>query len=62
VLVLTRRRGEKVVLPGLGVTVQVLGVRGSAVRLGIVAPREVTVLREEVAGRPRPKGPERCAR
>jgi len=54
VLVLTRRRDEKIVLPGLGITVQVLEVRRGTVRLGIEAPAEVTVLRAELVGKPRP--------
>jgi carbon storage regulator CsrA len=53
-LVLSRRRDEKIVLPGLGVTIQVLDIRRGAVRLGIAAPPEVTVLRQEVVGKPRP--------
>jgi carbon storage regulator len=52
-LVLSRRLNEKIVLPGLGVTIQVLGFRRGAVRLGIAAPPEVTVLRQEVVGKPR---------
>ena len=46
-LVLTRRSGEKVVI-GENVTVTVLGVKGSQVRIGIDAPRDVTVNREEI--------------
>jgi carbon storage regulator CsrA len=65
-LVLSRRLNEKIVLPGLSITVQVLDVRRGAVRLGIDAPPEVTVLREEVVGKPRcdadPKEAESCAR
>ncbi len=47
-LVLSRRLNEKVVFPGLGVTVQVVSVRPGVVRLGIEAPSEVQVLREEL--------------
>jgi carbon storage regulator CsrA len=65
VLVLTRRRDETIVLPGLGITVRVLDVRRGTVRLGIEAPPEVAVLRAEVVGKPRPtahpRGPEPCA-
>jgi carbon storage regulator CsrA len=61
-LVLSRRRNEKIVLPGLGATIQVLDIRHGTVRLGIVAPPDVTVLREELVGKPRrntgPKEPE----
>ena len=46
---LTRRVGETVLI-GEGIAVTVLGVRGNQVRLGIVAPDDVTILREEIAG------------
>lgn len=50
-LVLSRRTNEKIVLPELAVSVQVVAIKAGTVRLGIDAPREVTVLREEVAER-----------
>jgi len=50
-LVLSRRVNEKVLFPGISASVQVLGVRGNAVRLGVQAPPEVKVLREEVPDR-----------
>ena len=46
-LVLTRRIGETVMI-GDDVTVTVLGVNGQQVRLGVNAPREVEVHREEI--------------
>ena len=46
-LVLSRRTGESVVI-GHEVTVTVLEVRGDVVRIGIDAPRQVQVHREEV--------------
>ncbi len=46
-LVLSRRVGESVVI-GNDVVVTVLEVRGEVVRVGIAAPREVQVHREEV--------------
>ncbi len=46
-LVLTRRAGESVII-GDEVVVTVVEVRGDVVRLGIQAPREVKVHREEV--------------
>ena len=65
-LVLSRRRGEKIVLPDLGTTIQVLDIRRGVVRLGIAAPPEVLVLRQEVVGKPRrnagPREPEPFAR
>ena len=46
-LVLTRRVGEAIVI-GNGMVVRVLGVRGDQVRIGVDAPRNVPVHREEV--------------
>jgi carbon storage regulator len=47
VLILTRRVGETLMI-GNDVTVTVLGIKGSQVRLGINAPKDVEVHREEV--------------
>ncbi|HEY7310200.1 MAG TPA: carbon storage regulator [Gemmataceae bacterium] len=52
-LVLTRRPHEKIVLPGLHVTLQVVAVKGGVVRIGIEAPPDVRVLREELVDQPR---------
>ena len=49
-LVLSRRLDEKIVFPGLGVTVQVLSIKGNVVRLGIDASPDVIILREELLG------------
>lgn len=46
-LILTRRVGESVVI-GEDVTVTVLGVKGNQVRIGINAPKNVAVHREEI--------------
>ena len=46
-LILTRRVGETLMI-GDEVTVTVLGVKGNQVRLGVNAPREVAVHREEI--------------
>lgn len=51
-LILTRRLGETLCI-GDDVTVTVLGVKGNQVRVGINAPRSVTVDREEIAERKR---------
>jgi carbon storage regulator CsrA len=53
-LVLSRRLNQKVVLPGLNVTLQVVSIKPGVVRLGIEAPPEVQVLRAELLGRPGP--------
>jgi carbon storage regulator len=47
-LVLTRKRGQRIVIPGCSVTITIAAVKGDAVRLGIAAPAEVSVLREEL--------------
>ena len=46
-LVLTRRAGESIVI-GNDVTVTVLEVRGDQIRIGIDAPKDVPIHREEV--------------
>ena len=46
-LILTRRVGETVMI-GNDVTVTVLGVKGNQVRVGVNAPKEVAVHREEI--------------
>ena len=46
-LILTRRLGEKVVI-GDDIYITLLGVRGSQARVGINAPKEVSVHREEI--------------
>ncbi len=50
-LVLTRRIGQQIVLPGCGVTIDVIGVTKSQVRIGIEAPSEVPVYRREILDR-----------
>ena len=46
-LILTRRIGEKLVI-GENVVVTVLAAKGSQIRIGIEAPRDVAVHREEI--------------
>jgi carbon storage regulator len=47
VLILTRRVGETITI-GENVKVMVLGVKGNQVRVGIDAPKEIAVHREEI--------------
>lgn len=46
-LVLSRKKDEKIVI-GDNITLMVIEIRGDKVRLGIDAPKEVTVHRQEV--------------
>jgi carbon storage regulator len=50
VLILTRRIGETLMV-GTEVTVTVMGVMGNQVRIGINAPKDVAVHREEIFDR-----------
>lgn len=47
-LVLSRRVNEKIFLPDLGITLQVVAIHGGRVRIGIEAPPDVAVLRQEL--------------
>ena len=49
-LILTRRVGESLLI-GDDVVVNVLGVKGNQVRIGVDAPKDVTVHREEIYDR-----------
>ncbi len=49
-LVLSRKRGEMITI-GNGVTVKILAVQGDKVKIGIEAPADVPVHRQEIYGR-----------
>lgn len=46
-LILTRRHGEAIII-GDDVEVHVLGQKGNQIRIGVKAPRDVSVHREEI--------------
>ena len=48
-LVLSRKENERLIFPSLGISIEVSQIRGNKVRLGIDAPADVPVLREELA-------------
>src|SRR5207253_698567 len=55
--VLSRRPNEKILFPAANVTVEVVSIKHGTVRLGIAAPRDMAVWREELwnkAGQPQP--------
>ncbi len=54
-LILTRRVGETLMI-GDDVTVTVLGVKGNQVRIGVNAPKDVAVHREEIYDRIKQEG------
>ena len=62
-LVVSRRPNDRIVFPKLGITVHVVRVDGKSVRLGIDAPRDVRVLRHEIADKvhEEPDGPNGAA-
>jgi carbon storage regulator len=47
-LVLSRRLGERILVPHCELAVTIVGIEGNTVRLGITAPSEVGVYREEL--------------
>lgn len=54
-LVLSRQKNQRINFPGLGISVEILDVKGSRVRVGVEAPIEVRVLRDEIADFEEPK-------
>jgi carbon storage regulator CsrA len=49
-LVLSRRPKEKILFPSIHTEIEILGMKNGQVRLGIEAPPEISVIREELAG------------
>ena len=47
-LVLSRKTSETIELPGLGVTITLVKIKGNQVRVGIDAPREQLIVRGEL--------------
>jgi carbon storage regulator len=47
-LVLSRKTGERIMVPNCDMTITVIAVEGQKVRLGITAPSDVAVYREEI--------------
>jgi len=48
-LVLSRKEHDKLLLPTLNITIEVVRIQGNTVRLGIDAPQDVPILRHEIA-------------
>ncbi len=51
-LVLSRKKDQQVCFPALGITVKILRVSGSTVRVGVDAPMEVQIIRDELENGP----------
>jgi len=60
-LILTRKSGETITI-GENIQIRVLGVKGGQVRIGVDAPREVAVNREEVHARVKAEGDSEVAK
>ena len=50
-LVLARRPGQKIVFPGLGISIEVLQSKGAVIRLGIEAPVDIEADLDAMAGK-----------
>ncbi len=60
-LVLSRRQGQRIIFPNASISVEVLPSNSSAVKLGILAPPNVTILRGELEETANPQTPESLA-
>ncbi len=60
-LVLSRRLNEKIVLPDLNITIKVVALERGRVRIGIEAPADVVVMRQELLEESQ-AAPSRCFR
>ena len=49
-LILTRRVGESIII-GDDIVINILGVKGNQIRIGVNAPKEISVHREEIYNR-----------
>jgi carbon storage regulator CsrA len=49
-LVLARQLHERIIMPAVGATIEVVAIKPNSVRLGIEAPPEIVILREEIFG------------
>src|SRR5262245_46557572 len=49
-LVLSRKTGEKIVFPNLGISLKLVNVRGNLAKIGIEAPNDLPIFREELVG------------
>lgn len=50
-LILTRKKGQKIIVGKRSVTIQVLDVKNEQVKLGLSAPKKISVHREEIYDR-----------
>lgn len=53
-LVLSRRRNDKILFPNLGITIEILKLDGRSVRVGIQAPKQIDIRRQELDDRGAP--------
>lgn len=53
-LVLSRKLDQTIVIQD-NITIRILDINGDRVKIGITAPRDVVVLRQELAEEPRPR-------